>query len=92
MVAEIDIDALKLKKNQEQMILKIEKKIKNSQSQLSSYWFWKKKNSVLWLIHFQKILKPIVAVNINVYRQQTQERFTSFKKNFGMVTVVLFLH
>ena len=35
MVAEIDIDALKiLKKNQEQMGLKIGKKIKNSQFQL----------------------------------------------------------
>ena len=39
MPAEIDIDALKILQNQEQMRLNIGKKIKNSQSQLKIYRF-----------------------------------------------------
>ena len=46
-------------KIQEQMRLKIGK-TKNSQPQLKIYWFWKK-NSVLRLVHFWTILKPIVT-------------------------------
>ena len=51
MVAKIDIDALKLqKKNQEQMILKIGKKL--TTASLNSRVTGAKKNSVLRLVHF----------------------------------------
>ena len=71
MVAKIDIDVLKIFfLNQKQMRLKISKKLKTA-SLNSIELLVLKKNSVLRLVDFLKKLKPIAAVNLNVYRPTT---------------------
>ena len=62
MAATIDIDPLKILKKSRTNETENQQKIKNSQS-LTQDLLILKKNSVLRLVHFSKILRPKVTVN-----------------------------
>ena len=82
MPAEIDIDALKILQNQEQMRLNIGKKLKTAS--LNSRFTGSKKEectSTCSLLKNFETLRPKVTVNIYEFtHQQPQGRFTPFKK------------
>ena len=78
MSAKIDIDALKLLKDQKQMRLNIGQKLKTAS--LNSRFTGFKKKSVLRLAHFWKILKPKVTVNMSLPTNNLKGALRHLKK------------